>query len=204
MIYNASIAQENTMQYLSSAPTTFRAVSGLRGAVAIACLALGCASAAYAADVAKTDMQTKVAVLDLERAVMTTDVAREKIKALQTQKDYADTQKKIESLQKEMEKKAADAKKEGPTWNVDQQANFRKDMEFMQKDMELAMQKVQGQNQDLERTIMKDMDQKIKDAVEQIIADEKVTVLLRRESVFFAMPADDISDEVTAKLNQQK
>jgi outer membrane protein len=193
------------MTYLSAAPTTFRAVSGL-WAVAAACLALGCACVAYAdaADAIKTDMQTKVAVLDLERAVMTTDVAREKIKALQSQKDYADTQKKIESLQKDMEKKAADAKKEGPTWNADQQANFRKDMEFMQKDLELAMQKIQGQGQDLERTIMKDMDQKIKDAVEQIIADDKITVLLRRESVFFAVPAADISDEVTAKLNQQK
>jgi len=146
----------------------------------------------------------KVAVLDLERAVMTTDVAREKIKTLESQNDYIEMQKKIEGLQKDAAKKAADAQKEGPTWTAEQQANYRKEMDFIQKDLELADQKMRAQYGDIISGIMKDMDQKIKDAVNQCITEDKITLLIKRDAVFMASPDTDITAEVTAKLNKAK
>jgi len=145
----------------------------------------------------------KVAVLDLERAVMMTDVAREKVKTLESQKDYAEMKDKIESLQKDAEKKVADAQKESPTWTPEQQANYRKDMDFMQKDMQLADQKMRAQYGDMVNGIMKDMEPKIKEAVDGIIAQDKITILIRREAVFMAVPDADITAEVTAKLNNK-
>ncbi len=146
----------------------------------------------------------KVAVLDLERAVMTTDVAREKIKTFESQKDYVEMQNKIEALQKDAAKKSADAQKESPTWSADQLANYRKEMDFIQKDLQLADQKMRAQYGDIIGGIMKDMDQKIKTAVNECIAEEKITVLLKREAVFVAIPEVDITAKVTAKLNKAK
>jgi len=181
-------------------------VAGFRKGILVTALLL-MSVAASAADTKAdpgADWPSKAAVLDLERAIMNTDVAREKIKALQSQKDFADMQKKIEGLQKDMERKQAEAKKEGPTWSTDQQANYLKEMEFMQKDRELAIQKIQGQKQDLEQSIAKDMGQKIKDAVDQIITEQKITLLLRGDAAYFAGPSADISDLVTDRLNKSK
>jgi len=148
--------------------------------------------------------QGKVAVLDLESAVMMTDFAKEKLKAMESQSDYIELKKKMEGLQKDAEKKSAEAKKEGPTWTADQSANYLKDRDFMQKDMQLADQKMRALYTDMESNIMKEMDDKIKNAIKECITEQKISVLIRAEAAFMASPDSNITADVTEKLNKAK
>ena len=191
-------AQEQTMQ------VTFSKV--IQGAVS-ACLVVVFATAHAEDGKVNQPLSSgpgKVAVLDLETAVMTTDFAKEKLKAMESQSDYIELKKKIDSLQKDAEKKSTDAKKEGPTWTADQAANYRKDMDFMQKDMQLADQKMRALYADMEGSIMKEMDDKIKKAINECITEQKISLLIRAEAVYTASSDSNITSDVTAKLNKAK
>ena len=150
------------------------------------------------------DSKGKVAVLNLQAAVMSTAEAREKIKTLEADKDYADTRKKVEALQKEMEKKMAEAKKEGPTWSKEQQAAFRTEMELKQKELQLNGQRLEAAEQGLLRQVMKDMQPKLKKVIDELVTAQKISVLVRADAALFAVPEADITAQVTEKLNAAK
>jgi len=146
----------------------------------------------------------EVAVVDLQRAVMSTDMARERMKELESQKDYAEALEKAEGLRKELVKMQEEAQKEGPTWTPEQQASFRNDLEFKRKAFELAAQKVQAENQVVFRSINKGMEEKVKDILTQIIEAEKISIVVDKNSTIFASSTIDITDKLTEKLNQLK
>lgn len=146
----------------------------------------------------------KIAVLNLQKAVMSTTEAREQIKTLEADKDYAETRKKVESLQKEMEKKLAEAKKEGPTWTKEQQAAFRTEMELKQKELQLNGQRLEAAEQALLRQVMTDMQPKLKKVIDELVAAQKISILLRADAALFAVSDADITALVTEKLNAAK
>ena len=150
------------------------------------------------------EMRSKVAVIDLQRAVMSTAQAREQIKTLEGDKEYAETRAKAEALQKEMEKKMADAKKEGPTWTKEQQASFRNDMDLKQKELQLNAQRLESAEQALLRQVMTDMQPKLKKVIDELVTAQKISVLVRADSALFAVPDADITATVTAKLDALK
>jgi outer membrane protein len=146
----------------------------------------------------------KVAVLNLQAAVMSTTVAREQIKTLEANKDYSETRKKADALQKEMDKKMADAKKEGPTWTKEQQDAFRTEMDLKQKELQLNVQRLQAAEQALLRQVMNDMQPKLKKVIDELVETQKISVLLRADAALFAVPDADITATVTEKLNALK
>jgi len=148
--------------------------------------------------------KSKVAVLNLQQAVMSTTEAREQIKTLEADKDYAETRKKVENLQKEMDKKMAEAKKEGPTWTKEQQSAFRTEMDLKQKELQLNGQRLQAAEQALLRQVMTDIQPKLKKVIEELVAAQKITVLVRSDAALFAAPDTDITAVVTEKLNAAK
>jgi outer membrane protein len=153
---------------------------------------------------ANADSNGKVAVLDLQRSVMMTTEAREKIKTLEADKDYADARKKAEALQKDMETKMAEAKKDGATWTKEQQAAFRNEMDLKQKELQLSAQRLESAEQSLMRQIMKDMQPKLKKVIDELVIAQKISVLLRADAALFAVPDADITAAVTEKLNAAK
>ena len=154
--------------------------------------------------VSAEESKSKVAVLNLQAAVMSTTEAREQIKTLEADKDYAETRKKVESLQKEMEKKVAEAKKEGPTWTKEQQSAFHTEMELKQKELQLNGQRLEAAEQALLRQVMKEIQPKLKKVIEELVAAQKITVLVRSDAALFAAPDADITVQVTEKLNAAK
>lgn len=144
----------------------------------------------------------KVVVLDLQRAIMMTDVAREKMKALENQKEYAESQKKAEALRSELMRKQEALQKEGPTWSAEKRNNQLKDMEFMRKDFELAAQKLQAEQQELMRELMKSLEPKVKQVLEQLIKDQQINMVLEKNAAIYADRSADITELMVEKLNK--
>jgi len=144
----------------------------------------------------------KVVVLDLQRAIMMTDVAREKMKALENQKEFSETLKKREALGLELKRKEELFQKEGPTWSAEKRNNYIKDREFMRKDFELVAQKVQAEQQDLMRELMKSLEPKVKQVLEQLIKDQQINVVLEKNAAIFADRSADITEQMIEKLNK--
>lgn len=146
----------------------------------------------------------KVVVIDLQRAVLSTTAAREQLKALESEKEFAENRKKAEKLQKEMDAKAAEAQKDGATWSPEKQAQYRRDMEMHQKEMQLVIQKLQAEKQAVFARISKDIDAKLKKVLEQLIKEENIAIMLDKGAALFVHPEFDITEKVTQRLNEVK
>jgi outer membrane protein len=159
----------------------------------------------HAADAAKTDApKNRIAVIDLQRAVMMTTTAQEQIKALQSQKDYTETAKKAESLRQQLVKNQEELQKEGPSWTPEQRDSHLKEMDFLRKDFELAAQKIQSQNQELMHSIGKDMEPKVKQVLQQLIEADGISLVVDKAATIYTNSEIDITDKVIEKLNQLK
>jgi len=158
-------------------------------------------SSAFAADEPPTG---KVVILNLERAIMSSNLARERMKELELQSEYADNMKKFESIKKEMEKKGEEFKKESPVWTADQAASYRKDVEFLKRDLQLTGQKIQAAQQEVYRNLLKDMEPRLDKVIQKIVEDEKISVILDKSAVLIADDRLDITALVTERLNALK
>lgn len=154
--------------------------------------------------IVNADTNGKVAVINLKRSVMMTTEAREKIKSLEIDRDYADARKKAEALQKEMETKMASAKKDGATWTKEQQASFRNEMDLKQKELQLNAQRLESAEQALIMQIMKEIQPKLKKVIDELVVAQKISVLMQADAAVYAVPDADITALVTEKLNAQK
>ncbi len=145
---------------------------------------------------------TRVAVVDLQAAVMRTDMAREQMKELESQREFAETQIKLESLKKQIMEKQEEAKKEGPTWTQDQWIAHRKSVEFLRKDFELAGQKIQAESQVVLRNIEKELGPKVQDVLKQLIDAERIDIVIEKNFTVYSSADIDLTVQLTDKLNE--
>lgn len=158
----------------------------------------------FSADNVTVNAGTKIVVLDIQRAIMMTEMAREKMKGLENQKEYSEMHKKAESLRQQLMSKQEELQKEGPAWSADKRNNYLKDMDFMRKDFELAAQKLQAEQQELMRELIKVAEPKIKQALDQIIKEQGISMVLEKNATIYAERSTDITELLVQKLNNVK
>ncbi|BFM06183.1 OmpH family outer membrane protein [Halioxenophilus aromaticivorans] len=153
-------------------------------------------SAALAAD--------KVAVFNLERAILSTEAAKKASSDLQADPEFAALRAKYEGLVADMEKLRDEQNSKGMTWNTEQQAEHRKKVDYIRADLELAQKKLQAEQNAAVRGLMQDLQAKTEKALEEVIKSEGITVVLNAAQVYHADKKADITDKVTARLNKMK
>jgi len=158
----------------------------------------------FSAENTSSNAGSKIVVLDIQKAIMMTEVAREKMKALENKKEYAETHKKAESLRQQLIKKQEELQKEGPAWSADKRNSHLQDMDFMRKDFELVAQKLQADQQELMRELVKSAEPKIKQALDLIIKEQNIAIVLEKSATIFADRSTDITELLVQKLNNTK
>jgi len=150
----------------------------------------------------------KIAVLDLQRAILSTDKARSGLKALQANAEYAKLQAKDESLVadlKAMQKKAND---KGMTWSDDKKLEHNKQAEYKQADLKLVRQKLQKEQTIVVQKVTREMIAQAQKAAQEVIKAGGYGLVLNSAAnlqvVQFADTSFDITSKVTDKLNKMK
>lgn len=146
----------------------------------------------------------KIAVLNIEGAVLQTEAAKKAEKALQARADYAALVAKAESMKAEFEALAKEEKTKGETWPADKKQETKKKLKSLNEDYQESVKKIQGEQQKVVMGIMQEMQPKLKAAIDEIVAAEKIDVIVKSQAVFLAEPAADITAKVTEKLNKAK
>lgn len=146
----------------------------------------------------------KVAVFNLERAILSTKAAKKASSDLQANPEFAALRAKYEGLVADMEKLREQQSSKGMTWNADQQAEHRKKVEYIRADLELAQKKLQAEQNGAVRGLMQELQAKTEKALEEVIKSEGVDVVLNAAQVYHASDKADITDKVTAKLDKMK
>ena len=97
---------------------------------------------------------------------------------------------------------AKEAETKRLTWSMEEAAEHQKKMSYTKAYYDLAVQKIQGEQQQLQQKIMQELTPQFQEALSEVAKGEGITLLLRRESVIIADPKNDLTAKVVDKLNQ--
>lgn len=146
----------------------------------------------------------KIVILDVQAAMLSTDFAKKELAKLDKNSEYAAMKAKLDGLVADMKKLQAAAEKDGLTWSAEQQAEHRKKVEYLRADYELAGKKLQAEQQGVMQRVLQELTPKTRTVLDQLIAADKITLVLNSQSAIHAAPGSDITAKLTEMLNKAK
>ena len=162
--------------------------------VAIAVLALSVSTLGWA--------QGKIAVVDLNEAIMQTDFAQKRMAEVRDQDDYKADKTEYDRLQSELDELVKKFQKDAAVMSQEQQVAARQKLASKQGDLEHVTGKLRQVEQVAGQALFQEMAPKVQEVLREIIAKESIGLLLQRSSVIHADASYSVSAKVTDKLNQ--
>ena len=148
--------------------------------------------------------QGKVVILDVQAAMLGTELAKQNLTKFDKDPEYAAMKAKLDGLVADMKNLQAAAEKDGMTWSAEEQAEHRKKVEYLRADYELAGKKLQAERQAVMQRVMQDLTPKTRTVLEQLIAADNIGLVLNSQAAIHAAPAFDITQKLTDMLNKAK
>ena len=146
----------------------------------------------------------KVAVLNMQVAIINTELAQNRLKELRAESSYAENRKELESLTKSWQEKLAQLKKDEAVMSVEQRQSEAQKLQEKRADIEHVQRKLQSAEQQLLQSVAKEMQPKMERAVGDVIKAEGIGLLLNQQAVMHMDTSFSITAKVTDKLNQMK
>ena len=146
--------------------------------------------------------EDKIPVSDMQQAMFASNYAQNMAKEASESADFVALRAKAESSAADLQSMAKEAETKRLTWSTEEAAEHQKKMSYTKADYDLAVQKIQGEQQQLQQKIMQELTPQFQEALSEVAKSEGVTLLLRRESVIIADPKNDLTAKVVDKLNQ--
>ncbi|HEX4882082.1 MAG TPA: OmpH family outer membrane protein [Porticoccaceae bacterium] len=143
----------------------------------------------------------KIAVVDIQRVLFTSEIAKTRQQQLKAQPAFVELQAKYDSIAADVKALQKKIEAERDTMSRDQAAETQKKMEYLRADYELVARKLQAEVQQLQSKIMEELQPQVQAALKELVEAEGVTLLLQREAVIFATPAMDLTGKLLERLN---
>ncbi len=147
--------------------------------------------------------ESKIAVVDVARAIFSTEVAKKRQEELQGTSEFSSQQAKYDSLGADMKALQKEVEGKAMTLSQEQAADYKKRMEYLRADVELVSRKLQAEIKDLQNRIMQELQPKALEAVKELVTEEKITLLLQREAVISASPDMDLTSKLIDRMNKK-
>ena len=146
---------------------------------------------------------SKIGIVAPDAAVFGTEYAQAEIKKTETNKEFTTLKSKFDGLLEEMKALNSEIENKGMTWSADQNDEAQKKMGYLRDDIELIQKKLKSEQKALQARIIKATEAKIQEALQELIADEKLTLLLRKEAAIFGSEGVDYTNKLTARINEK-
>jgi len=161
----------------------------------IALVAAAAMNVAVAAD-------TKVAVVDMERALFLSDAAKAAVKefkkANQTELD------KLTALQESLMASKERLEKEGDIMSEDERRKISNEMEQKTQEYQFYGRKLQQLEEGWKRELFNKQLPELEKTLKEIIDEGKYDVVLNAQAAIFASPKADITKLLIERLNKKK
>jgi outer membrane protein len=162
--------------------------------VALSCVVLALPSFAWA--------QGKIAVVNVQEAILQTDSAQKRLADVRAQEDYKSDKAEFDRLKDEFDQLVRKLQTDMAVMSQEQQKTARQKLTTKQGDLEHVTGKLQQAEQSAGQTILQEMSPKVQEVLRELIATEGIGLLLQRNSVIHADAGYSITAKVTDKLNQ--
>lgn len=146
--------------------------------------------------------QGKIAVVNLQEAILQTDEAQKRLAAVRNGDDYKADKAEFDRLKEEFDTLVAGFQKDAAVMSQEQQVSARQKLASKQGDLEHVTGKLQKAEQGAGQTLLQEMAPKVQEVLRDLIATEGIGLLLQRDSVIHADAGYSITAKVTDKLNQ--
>ncbi len=144
----------------------------------------------------------KIAVVNLEQAILQTDYAQKRLAEVRAQDAYKSDKAEYEKLKKEFDDLVKKFQKDAAVMSQDQQMAARQKLASKQSDLEHVTGKLQQSEQMAGQALLQELSPKVQDVLRDLIKSENIGLLLQRQAAIHADPSFSITDKVTDKLNQ--
>ena len=146
--------------------------------------------------------QGKIAVVDLQEAILQTDQAQKRLADIRNQSDYKADKAEYDRLKKEFDGIVKKFQKDAAVMSQEQQVAARQKLTSKQADLEHVTGKLQKTEQGAGQALLQEMAPRVQEVLRELIAAEGIGLLLQRASVIHADAGYSITAKVTDKLNQ--
>ena len=148
--------------------------------------------------------QGKVAVLNVQAAIINTELAQSRLKSLRAESSYAENRKELEKLGKSLQDKAKQLQKDAAVMSVEKRQAEAQKIQEQRADIEHVQRKLQVAEQQLLQSIAQELEPKLKVAIDELIKTEGIGLLINQQAAMYADSAFSITAKLTDKLNQMK
>jgi len=146
--------------------------------------------------------QDKIAVVDLQEAILQTDLAQKRLADVRSESEYKTDKAEFDRLKKEFDELVKKFQKDAAVMSQEQQLAAREKLASKQADLEHVTGKLQKAEQGAGQALLQEMGRSVQEVLREIITSEGIGLLLPRGSVIHADPSYSITAKVTDKLNQ--
>jgi len=143
--------------------------------------------------------ESKIAVVDIYRALMSSEAARAAVAELQN--EFQNEQNMLSQLEQEIKTLQEKGQKEGMLMTEDDKRRLFEEMQSEQADAKHIIQKVQRMQKKREQEFLAQNKPTIDAALKELVDELKIDVLLTREATLWVSPDMDITLKLLEKLN---
>ena len=151
---------------------------------------------------AVTFAQDNIAVVDLERAMNATNIAQGAIKQLEASPNFKANIDAYNKYKQELTALGNEEKANGLTWSSEQQQKHQAKMEAKFKELNQVGAKLEAEKAAVEKQVQQQLAPKLKVAVEQLVEEKKIGLLLNARTVYYKTEAFDLTEELVDRLNK--
>ncbi|WP_162844117.1 OmpH family outer membrane protein [Sinobacterium caligoides] len=148
--------------------------------------------------------QGKIAVVNLEKAIFETQVAKTRMKTMQSSDDYKSSTAALKKLADEAKAMKARFDKDGAVMSKSQKEKLQGDFNSKMSDIQHEEAKLKKMGQAVYASVMRDMDGKVRTIMTEVVKKEKIGLLLDRQAAIHVDPEFDITSLITKRLNASK
>jgi outer membrane protein len=150
-----------------------------------------------------TQAQGRIAVVNLEEAILQTDEAQKRLSQLREEGDYKADKAELDRLQSEREAMIKELQADLAVMGPEEQQAARKRLANKQADLEHVLRKLQQAEQELGQRLLQEMTPKVQAVLRELIQSEGIGLLVQRSAVIHADNGYSITAKVTDRLNQE-
>jgi outer membrane protein len=146
--------------------------------------------------------ELKIAVVNVQRAIGESEEAKALIAKLES--DLAADNTAVKNLNSQINQLQEKFVKDGDVMSDPEKRKLQKEIEDKQGDYQFQVNKLQKVVNERQQDILGQMAPKLDAVLKDIIAKEQYDLVIHRQNVLYADPKHDITEQVTAALNQKK
>lgn len=148
-------------------------------------------------------LEGKIAVVNPQRAILTTDIGKKRVKALQKRKDYVALREQLEDWQEEGQDLEKKLRKDGSTMKEAKLRDIQRRIAILRADIEHQARKLQAMNSELIESLNAEMSSSLNAILDSLIKAEGIGLLLLEnpEIVRYVDSNYDLTAKVAERLN---